>query len=104
MCWKVIFRLHALNDPDRFLAAVRELAPPLVVIDYDLGAKNGLSLVAACRQEGYGGRIIMLTASADVDDSLRKAAMAAGCDEFLQKPIDVPALVRISQSFLEGTQ
>jgi two-component system cell cycle response regulator DivK len=75
------------------LAMVRELKPPLVLLDIGLPGKDGLEVVAEIKADRALKHIpvIAVTASAMVGD--RERFLAAGCDDYLSKPVQVMELI-----------
>jgi DNA-binding response OmpR family regulator len=63
----------------------------IILIDIRLPGKNGLVATEELRAQGYLGSIVALTGLAMVSDRLR--GVAAGCDEYLTKPIGQGDLV-----------
>ncbi|HGG58534.1 MAG TPA: sensor histidine kinase [Gammaproteobacteria bacterium] len=78
--------------------------PDLLLVDYFLGAENGLDLVRDIRGQGYDGHIILLTAAPDVDQRLTKKALQAGCNEVVQKPTEIVRLVRLVGSRINSVE
>jgi DNA-binding response OmpR family regulator len=54
---------------------------------------SGNAAVYKLRSNGYRGRVLTLSATPTAD--ARAAALAAGADAFVTKPIDVPAFNRL---------
>lgn len=69
-------------------AALIEFAPHLVLVDLRLPFSDGLDLVRAIRADPVRANtpIVAVTAYAMSDDEER--ARAAGCDDYIPKPID----------------
>ncbi len=63
----------------------------LIILDMQMPIKDGFSTAAELRGMGYEGRIVALTANAMSD--ARMKCLAAGCDDFLTKPIDSKLLI-----------
>ena len=70
------------------ISIARRFRPDVVMLDWGLPDVEGILICRQLRQElGVGQvRILMLTGSAREGDSER--ALEAGCDQFLQKPLD----------------
>lgn len=76
------------------LQMVRELKPPLVLLDIGLpGELDGLDVVSAMKadEDLRNIPVIALTASAMRGD--RERFLAAGCDDYISKPIQVLELI-----------
>lgn len=75
-----------LAEGDRVLAAVRRLAPALVILDQQLPGLSGLDLLAALRADAATADlpVLMLTARGHPRD--REAAVRAGASHFMAKP------------------
>lgn len=78
------------------LAAVAEEAPDLVLVDVELPGLSGNAAVYQLRSQGYKGRIV--TVSANATESARAAALAAGADDYLTKPLDFARFARVVQA------
>lgn len=65
--------------------------PDLVIVDRNLPDTNGFQFVRALRAAGFGGPVVMLTASNLATDA--DTALAAGCNEFIVKSAGTVALL-----------
>lgn len=63
----------------------------LVLMDMQMPVMDGYQATGALRQAGYGRPIIAVTANAGADE--RAKAMAAGCSDYLTKPISKQVLL-----------
>lgn len=83
-----------------------ELALPgvhdVVVLDRDLPGVHGDQVCEALVQGGNPPRILMLTASADIDD--RVEGLALGADDYLPKPFALAELVARIRALARRTQ
>ncbi len=82
----------ALEGGERLVETVRARHPPLILLDIQLPGRDGFALLedlkALKATEGdHSWKVIALTAHAMPGD--REAALAAGFDGYITKPIDV---------------
>ncbi len=78
----------------------RESRPDLVVTDYLLPDGTGLELLPRLRQADPGVPVIILTGHASIDLAVR--AIKEGAEQFLTKPVEMPALLLMVQRVLEN--
>ncbi len=81
------------------LEMVRELKPPLVLLDIGLPQMDGIEVVKHIKTDTELQQIpvIALTASAMRGD--RERFLAAGCDDYLSKPIQVLELLQMVKQY-----
>lgn len=79
------------------LALLRDggLVPDLIVTDIEMPGLDGISLVERLRASGLPvSQVPVVAASGNADETMRRNALAAGCDLFLTKPFDLNVLRR----------
>jgi two-component system, sensor histidine kinase len=86
------FRVHTAADANGAFDAAMQLRPDVTIVDVQMPGLSGNAAVFRLRAHDYNGRIISLSA----DDTLeaRQAALAAGSDLYLTKPINIEHFVR----------
>lgn len=71
------------DSPQQALVQLSDESFDICLLDFQLGAENGLSVLQQAQQQGLSTPIIMLTGQAD--DALDLAALQAGATDFLVK-------------------
>jgi DNA-binding response OmpR family regulator len=75
------------HDPMHVLESLKSLHPDLVLMDLHMPDANGVELTALIREHPAFMRTPIVFLSGESDPEARFAAMNAGCDDFLTKPI-----------------
>jgi CheY-like chemotaxis protein len=73
----------------------------LLLVDLRLPGIDGLTFTRALRADPAYANLIIVAVTAHAMNSDREAALAAGCDAFVTKPIDTRALVPLMRSLVE---
>jgi PleD family two-component response regulator len=96
--------VRVVPDGHSALAAVRDGAPDLVVLDYRMGATSGFEV---CRHLKADSRyehipVLILTAQGEIENRL--LGFEAGADDYLPKPFDARELVARARALLRLTR
>lgn len=87
------YRLHVAGDLAEARAFLADETPALVLLDRHLPDGDGLDLIGTIRGSDRTRGIPILLVSASVLPRDQAAAIEAGCDGFLAKPVRVKPLV-----------
>lgn len=85
-------RIVLAADVDSFRRALAASPPDVLVLDIEVGDANGLDLVRELRSNTALARAAIVVLSGHGDEASRRAALAAGANDFLAKPVSVPVL------------
>ena len=80
--------------------ACRTIAPDVVILDYQLPDGDALALLPRLRAIDPGLPVVLLTGHGSIDLAVR--AIQAGADQFLTKPVDLPALRVVVERLLQA--
>lgn len=87
------YRLHIAGDLAQAREFLAEATPALVLLDRHLPDGDGLDLIETIRGSQRTQGVPILLVSASVLPRDQAAAIEAGCDGFLAKPVRVKPLV-----------
>jgi len=95
------YEMMSVEDGDQLDEVMAGALPDLILMDINLPGKDGHEITRELKGDPRTAAIpvIALTAHAMVDD--REKALAAGCDDYDTKPIDLPRLLGKIQALLD---
>lgn len=94
------YRVLEAEDAAEALSVLESQVPDLILMDINMPDIDGYALTARLRQNHNlnGTPIVALTANVMRGD--RERSLEAGCDGYIQKPIDVDLFPRQVQKYL----
>ncbi len=92
------FEVSLACDGEEGVAMAAELKPDLILMDLSLPKLDGWQATAAIKINAPNVPIIALTAHAMGGD--RERALAAGCDDYDTKPVDIARLIEKIRALL----
>ena len=91
--------LEAINASDALNILKRE-RPDLILMDINMPDMDGYTLTAKIRALSGFERIPILALTENVMRGDKEKTLEAGCDGYIQKPLDIDQLIREVERFL----
>ncbi|HSN13914.1 MAG TPA: response regulator, partial [Anaeromyxobacteraceae bacterium] len=85
------------------LAMIRASPPDVLLLDHGLPGITGWDVARALRADPATATLPIIALTAHAGEASRKEALAAGCNVFLTKPVDMKALERELLQVAQGT-
>jgi CheY-like chemotaxis protein len=92
--------LELAEHPDLGLAMARRRPPDLILLDILLPGMDGFEVLVRLRADAQTQHIPVVAVSAHALESDRQRAAEAGFDDYLTKPLDMPALLAVVERML----
>jgi CheY-like chemotaxis protein len=93
------FRIVEASNGREGLEEVAEKTPDLVITDIVMPEMDGYVFARKVR-ESYSQELPIIAASASVSLGDQSLAIAAGCNDFLEKPVDMEKIFTVLQKYL----
>jgi CheY-like chemotaxis protein len=90
-------------DADDALNILTSFTPRVILMDVQLPGMDGLDLTRQLKTDLTRRSIVIIAVTAYAMKSDREKALAAGCDDYMSKPIDIHELPRIVAQHLART-
>jgi CheY-like chemotaxis protein len=91
------------SDGEQAVKMAVEARPVLILMDLSLPKLDGLAATRQIRQKKGLKAVPIVAVSAHDSPESRTEALAAGCDEYVTKPIDFDHLTKVLQRFLSSS-
>ena len=91
--------LEAVNAADA-LKILKNVRPDLILMDINMPEMDGYTLTATIKAMPGFERIPILALTANVMRGDKEKTLEAGCDGYIQKPLDIDQLIREVERFL----
>lgn len=91
------------NDGQSGMTVAAEAQPDLILMDINLPEIDGYEVTARLKQLPGISHVPIIAVTANVMKGDREKTLAAGCDGYIQKPIDIDLLPEQIERFLKRT-
>jgi DNA-binding response OmpR family regulator len=94
------YEVEVMNDSSEVLNRLQNEFYDLILLDLKMPQVDGFKILKELRSKNYPGKIIVMTAYADVENAVQ--AKKLGADDFLPKPYDLDELLITIQKVLHS--
>src|SRR5271169_1124172 len=98
------YDVRSVPDAAAALTAIPEFQPKLVLTDLRLEGMDGLALTRRIKEDPATRQTLVIAVTGCGSEEDRSAALSAGCDDFIVKPIDTRTLPVVVQAHLARQQ
>jgi FixJ family two-component response regulator len=85
------FDVRTFRSAEDFLGRTDPSEPACLILDINLGGISGIELLHQLSRSGISVPVVFVTANDN--ENIRKAAVTAGCVAYLEKPVEMKALM-----------
>lgn len=96
------FEMVVADDGEKGVAAAERERPALILMDLSLPVLSGWDAARKLKASAATRGIPIIALSAHALEGEREKALAAGCDEFETKPVDLPRLLDKMRRLMNG--
>jgi two-component system cell cycle response regulator DivK len=97
------YDVRTAADAEEAMRLLQTFRPRMILTDINLPGQDGLGLTRQLKAEGATKDIVILALTACATRVDQTRALAAGCDGYIAKPIDVEALKQLVAGHLSTT-
>jgi CheY-like chemotaxis protein len=98
------YDVHTAMDAGAVMTEVGAHPPRLILMDLQLPGVDGLELTRRLKADPATKKIIVIAVTAYAMKGDQDRALAAGCDDYVTKPIDTRALPALIEQHLARTE
>lgn len=94
--------VRELTSAEHALRAIKAHRPEVILADLKLPYLDGLTLIRQLKLDPDTRAIPVVAVTAAPEQFSRQAALAAGCDAYIVKPVDTRALAEQVEAVVQG--
>jgi len=95
------YNVEEAQNATEALEKLKTLRPKLILMDINMPDMDGYTLTAHIRQLPNMGGIPIIALTANVMKGDREKSLEAGCDGYIQKPIDIDTITTQIERYLK---
>ena len=94
------FEVYEAIDGDAAYEMAVSQQPDLILMDSTLPVGDGVSLTRQIRRHKTIGNVPIIFLTGRAEPARRQAALSAGCNDYLVKPVDLDRMVQVMERWL----
>ena len=95
------YTVQEASNASTALTALQTMRPDLILMDINMPDMDGYTLTAHIRALPNLGLVPIVALTANVMKGDRERSLEAGCDGYIQKPVDIDTLTQQIERFLK---
>lgn len=95
------YTVHEASSATLALDMLKTMLPDLILMDINMPDMDGYTLTAHIRAMPNLGVVPIIALTANVMKGDRERSIEAGCDGYIQKPVDIDSLTQQLERFLK---
>jgi two-component system, cell cycle response regulator DivK len=95
------YTVHEAASATNALEVLKTLRPDLILMDINMPEMDGYTLTARIRSLPNMGTVPIVALTANVMKGDRERSLEAGCDGYIQKPIDIDTIANQVERFMK---
>ena len=95
------YTVHEASSATKAFEVLQTLQPDLILMDINMPEMDGYTLTARIRSLPNMGTVPIVALTANVMKGDRERSLEAGCDGYIQKPIDIDTISSQVERFMK---
>jgi two-component system cell cycle response regulator DivK len=95
------YTVHEADSAAKAFEVLKTLHPDLILMDINMPEMDGYTLTAKIRALPNMGMVPIVALTANVMKGDRERSLEAGCDGYIQKPIDIDTIANQVERFMK---
>jgi two-component system, cell cycle response regulator DivK len=95
------YTVHEAGSASKAFEVLKTLHPDLILMDINMPEMDGYTLTAHIRSLPNMGMVPIVALTANVMKGDRERSLEAGCDGYIQKPIDIDTISSQIERFMK---
>ena len=86
------YRVLEAANGEEAIELIRTEAPKVILLDLSMPGLDGIEVTRLVRQSLRNSAVVIIAFTAQSGEEIRQRALAAGCNDYVQKPVEVEQL------------